>query len=248
MKKNNKHTQKHMSTFQKILLVILIIIFVISAFIVGKWYYNTSRTEKKYEDLAEKIVEQENNNNEDSNINFDELTQINSDVIGWIKVNNTTINYPIMKTTDNEYYLKKDIYRNYDQCGSIFMDYKSNKDFADKNTVIYGHHIKKGIMFADLVHIYDGKLGNDVEIDVYTPEKTMTFKVFSSYKTDPEDYSINTEITENEFYDFIRTLKQKSERDFNCEYENTDKILTLSTCDSTGKKRILVHAALVDIY
>lgn len=251
MKKTEKHAiKKQIPIFQKILLIIFIIIFISSGIIVGKWYYDTSKTESKYENLAETMIKIENNNEEkveNEKIDFDELKKINSDVIGWIKIDNTTINYPIVQSIDNEYYLKKDIYKEYDQCGSIFMDYKNKINFTDKNTVIYGHHIKKGIMFADLVNIYNGNLGNNIDIYVTNPEKTMTFKVFSSYETEPEDYSTNTGITEKEFSDFIKTLKQKSKRAFDCEFENTDKILTLSTCNSTGKKRVLVHAALTEI-
>ena len=245
-KETNKHAKKQIPIFQKILLIIFIIIFIVSGFILGRWYYNTSQTEKKYIDLAKEVAE-ETTENKESTIHFEELKQINADVVGWIKIDNTTIDYPILQTTNNDYYLKKDIYKEYDQCGSIFMDYKNQSNFTDKNTVIYGHHIKKGIMFADLVNIYNGKLGNDVKIYVYTPDKTMIFEVFSSYQTEPENYSINTAITENELHDFIKVLKERSEKEFIGKYENTDKILTLSTCDSTGKKRVLVHAALVEI-
>ena len=102
-------------------------------------------------------------------------------------------------------------------------------------------------MFADLVKIYDGTLGNDIAINIYTPEKTMEFKVFSSYETEPEDYSINTSIKENEYNEFTNTLKQRSKNDFNGEFNNSNQILTLSTCDSSGQKRILVHASLEEV-
>lgn len=250
----NKATKKMLNS-QKIILIILIIIFVSSGYIVLNWFYNTSKTEKKYEDLATSVVQtqekdknkEENKEQESEKINFDELNKINSDVVGWIKINNTTVDYPIMQTTDNEYYLKKDIYKKYDQCGSIFMDNKNKANFTDKNTVIYGHNIKKGIMFADLEKIYNGNLGNDIEINVYTKEKEMTYKVFSSYETEPEGYSINTNISENEMDNFIKTLSQRSKNKYDCEYEDIDQILTLSTCDNTGKKRILVHAVLTNI-
>jgi len=127
------------------------------------------------------------------------------------------------------------------------MDYKNNPNFTDKNNVIYGHNIKKGIIFADLINIYNGNLGKDVNIEVSNLEKTMIFKVFSSYEIEPEEYSINTAITEKKFNDFTKTLKQRSKKEFNCEYTETDKILTLSTCNSTGKKRVLVHASLMEI-
>ena len=230
---------------QKILLIIFIIIFIISGVILIRWYYNASKAEEKYEELSNEVTKIENG--EETGIDFEKLKNINPDVVGWIKIDGTTIDYPIMKTTNNEYYLKKDIYNNYEQCGSIFLDYKNSPNFTDKNIVIYGHHIKKGIMFADLVKIYDGTLGNDVTVNIYTPEKTMKFKVFSSYETEPEDYSINTNIQENEYNEFTNTLKQRSKIGFNSEFNNSNQILTLSTCDSSGQKRILVHASLEEV-
>lgn len=250
-RENNIHLAKRMEgrkdsmpQYQKILLILFIIIFIVSGVVLIRWYYNASKAEEKYEQLSNGVTKVEN---EEEVIDFEKLKSINPDVVGWVKIDETTINYPIMQTTNNEYYLKKDIYNNYEQCGSIFLDYKNSSNFTDKNIVIYGHYIKKGIMFADLVKIYDGTLGNDVTVNIYTPEKTMKFKVFSSYETDPEDYSINTSIQENEYNEFINTLKGRSKNNFESEFINSNQILTLSTCDSSGKKRILVHASLDEV-
>ena len=74
------------------------------------------------------------------------------------------------------------------------------------------------------------------------------YKVFSSYKSEPEDYAINTSITENEYNEFINELKNRSQTDYGISPNESSQILTLSTCDNTGKKRILVHAKLDEIY
>ena len=242
--RKEKGKKNNMPIYQKILLFIFIIIFILSGLILIRWYYNASKAEEKYEQLSNEVTKVENDKQV---IDFEKLKSINPDVVAWIKIDGTTIDYPIMQTTNNEYYLKKDIYNNYEQCGSIFLDYKNNPNFTDKNIVVYGHHIKKGIMFADLIKIYDGTLGNDVTVNIYTPKKTMKFKVFSSYETEPEDYSINTNVQESDYNEFINTLKQKSKISFNSEFENSNQILTLSTCDSSGKKRILVHSSLEEI-
>lgn len=246
---NNVQTKRmknknSMPKYQKILLIIFILIFIISGIILVRWYYNATKAEEKYKELSNEVTKVEN---EEDVIDFEKLKSINEEVVGWIKIDGTTIDYPIMQTTDNEYYLRKDIYNNYEQCGSIFLDYKNSSNFTDKNIVVYGHHIKKGIMFADLIKIYDGSLGNDVTVNIYTPEKTMKFKVFSSYETEPEDYSINTNIQNSNYLEFVNTLKQRSKNDFNAEFTNSNQILTLSTCDSSGKNRVLVHAALEEV-
>ena len=102
-------------------------------------------------------------------------------------------------------------------------------------------------MFADLENIANGKLGNNINIELYMPDRKMNFQVFSSYDIDPEDYSINTSIAENELDEFKTTLKTRSSMDFESECDYTNQILTLSTCDRTGKKRILVHAGLQEL-
>lgn len=232
---------------QNILLIIFASIFIVSGCILLKWYIDTGRSDDKYKDLAKQVI-QVNNSEENTNqdqVDFEKLKSINPDTLAWIKIDGTTINYPVMKTIDNSYYLTKNFYKEYDVCGSLFLDYKSN--LTDKNIVIYGHNIKRGIMFSDLEKIVNGKLGNDIDIDLYTPDKMMKFKVFSSYNIEPEDYAINTSIKENDLNEFKETLKQRSEIGFESEYINSNQILTLSTCDRSGKKRVLVHGCLEEV-
>lgn len=237
--------------FRKILLLILLIVFIASSSVVINWYVRTSNAAKKYENIATQVLligkKDPNAESNFDTVNFQELKSINADAVAWIKIDGTTINYPVLQTTNNEYYLNNDIYKKADQCGSIYMDYQNDKRLVDKNTVIYGHHIKRGIMFADLEKICSGELGNDIDIYVYTPEKSMKFKVFSAYTNIPEEYSINTEITEKEYDQFVETLKNKSEKEFVGKPDKSNQIITLSTCDKSGKERILVHAELEDI-
>jgi len=238
-------------SFNKILLILLLIVFIVSSSLVIRWYVKTLNTEKKYENIASKVVligkKDESAESNFDTVNFQKLKSINADAVAWIKIDGTTINYPVMQTTNNEFYSKNDIYKKNDSCGSIYMDYQNDKRLVDKNTVIYGYYIKRGIMFADLDKICKGKLGKDIDIYIYTPEKSMRFKVFSSYTTIPEEYSINTQITEKEYEQYVETLKNKSEKEFNGKPDYSNQIITLSTCDKLGKKRILVHAELEDI-
>ncbi len=230
---------------QNVLLILFIVIFLVSGFILLKWFLDTNKSNDTYKELAQEVVNVNEENPDGNKIDFEKLKSINSDVVAWIKIDGTTINYPVMKTTDNNYYLKKNFYKEYDVCGSLFLDYKSN--LTDKNIVIYGHNIKRGIMFADLENIANGKLGDNINIELYMPDRKMNFQVFSSYDIDPEDYSINTSIAENELDEFKTTLKTRSSMDFESECDYTNQILTLSTCDRTGKKRILVHAGLQEL-
>lgn len=248
-KKNliNKHIKKRNNkiNLSTILLVIFVIIFIVSGIILLTWYINTGKSEEKYIELAEQVITVNEDNTSSSIIDFNKLREINPDIIAWIKIDGTNINYPIMKTTDNDYYLSKNFYKENDISGSLFLDYRSN--FTDKNIVVYGHNIKRGTMFSDLEKILNNDLGNNINIIIYMPDKTMKFKVFSTYKTNPEDYAINTSINEENLDEFAQNVKQRSSLNFECEYANSSQILTLSTCDRTGKKRVLVHAALDSI-
>ena len=84
------------------------------------------------------------------NINLSKVREINKDVVGWLYVPNTNINYPILKGTSNDSYIKTDIYKRKSSAGSIFMDYQNDSKFYDKNTIIYGHNMKNKSMFHNL--------------------------------------------------------------------------------------------------
>lgn len=96
---------------------------------------------------------------ERQSIDFDKLYEINSDTRGWIKIDSLGISYPIMQYTDNEYYLKKNTYKEDSISGSIFLDYRNN-GFDDRHTIIYGHNMKNDSMFGKLDEILKGKTRN----------------------------------------------------------------------------------------
>ena len=227
---------------------IFLIIFLFAFINLLRWFiYN-----KKTDNLIDNMIEigfsnqSENTENVENPINFENLKNINSDVVGWIKIENTEINYPIVKTTDNDYYLHRDINKEYNTCGWIFMDYKNSKDFIDKNTVIYGHNIKSGLMFEPLQKIINNELGNNIIIEIYTETEKLNYKVFSSYIEEPEDYAIKSNIvTEEEQSKYITEMLKRSSISYNLVPDKSDKLLTLSTCDNTGNKRILVHSVYI---
>ena len=88
-------------------------------------------------------------------VDFDGLHQTNADVIGWIYIEDTNINYPIVQGTDNKYYVDHMVDGTKNGAGSIFMDYRNALDFSDPNTVIYGHNMKNKTMFAHITEYKD---------------------------------------------------------------------------------------------
>lgn len=244
---------------RKIILIVLICIFLFSAINLIRWaIYNKNTINTAIslkEDYFSDDIDIENiKNDNDSNTNktfqnpidFDALKEINEDIVGWIRIENTDIDYPIVQSEDNDYYLHRDINKEYSTCGWIFMDYKNTDSFIDKNTVLYGHNIKSGIMFSDLQKILNNKLGDKIIIEIFTPNEKLEYRVYSCYEEVPEDYAIKSNLVEeSDVQDYINEMLKRSQILYNIVPDKTDKLITLSTCDSSGKNRIIVHGVYV---
>lgn len=242
MAKHGKEKGKK-NSLKKIMFLFFLGIFLFSSMNLIKWYIDNERLNYLMKEI---VTEKDEATTEDSNvINFENLKQRNPDVVGWIKIDNTSVNYPILQSNDNEFYLQKDFDKKNNRCGWIFMDYRNSNQFMDKNTVIYGHNLKRGYMFADLIKILNGEIG-DVPIEIYSQNKKMEYKIFSSYMTKPDKYAINATITEeDEQQKYIVEMLNRSKTVYNVVPDKSDQLLTLSTCDGSGKNRVLVHAVKV---
>lgn len=178
------------------------------------------------------------------------LKETNPDTVGWLTVNNTTVNYPVVQSTNNSYYLNHDFNKNSNSLGWIFMDYRNNAYSLDQNTVIYGHNLSKDkLMFGNLSATLSSSWytkASNLYITFNTIEGDMQWRIFSIYTIEAtNDYLYNTFDTQEEFLEFANKIKSRSITDFGVELKENDKILTLSTCQSSGKKRLVVHAVLV---
>lgn len=213
--------------------IILIIVFLSSS-------YNIFISIKKYND-SKKIYKEIRNEKE----NID-LSSINSDYIGWITIKNSSIDYPIVKGVDNEFYLKRDFNKNYLFAGSIFMDYR-NKGFQDKNVVIYGHHMKDNSMFGSLKKYKDlDYLKENRYINITTKDgEKFIYEIFGVYITTSYDSEIISVKFNNEedFSKYINKVHEKSIYDLGVEVKGKDKILTLATCSyEFNDARLVIHA------
>ena len=176
---------------------------------------------------------------------YEKLSKINPDVVGWIKVSNTSINYPVLQAADNNYYLKHDIYGNEMISGWIFMDYRNNSISLNRNTIIYGHAARSGLMFGTLYKTaYDSWLNNEKNhiITFNTLLEDGSYQIFSIYKIDETtDYLKVNFVDDDDFNSFIDMVRKRSLYDFNVEVDASDKIITLSTC-SGSNRRLVIHA------
>lgn len=180
---------------------------------------------------------------------FSTLQEINKDTVGWLTVNNTRIDYPVVQAKDNDYYLRRDYYQNKNRHGWIFMDYRNNPDELNENTIIYGHNLANQTMFGTLRYALNSywykKSANQI-ITFNTPNENMKFQIFSIYTIPTtNDYLDITFPTTDAYQAYIDLVKVRSIYDFNIEVTTGDKILTLSTCANGNDKRLVIHAKLI---
>lgn len=181
---------------------------------------------------------------------FDELININDETIGWLTVNNTKVNYPVVQHTDNDYYLKRDFNKNKNSYGWIYMDYRNNIYNLSNNTIIIGHNLKNGMMFGTLRYATNEswyKNPDNQIITFNTKVKNMKWKIFSIYKIPvTNDYLYANFGDLDEFKNFLDNIKSRSIYDFGVEVKKEDHILTLTTCGTTSATRLVIHAVLVE--
>lgn len=179
------------------------------------------------------------------------LKESNPDTVGWLTVNNTTVNYPVVQSTNNSYYLTHDFNKRSNSLGWIFMDYRNNANDLNQNTVIYGHNLAKDkIMFGNLSATMNPnwyKKESNQYITFNTANGDKKWRIFSIYKiAATNDYLYTSFDTEDAFLAFVNKMKSRSIYDFGVEVKGNSKMITLSTCQNSGKNRLVVHAVLVE--
>ena len=183
-------------------------------------------------------------------VDFSNLMMINPDTVGWIFVNNTGINYPVVQAENNDYYLHQSFDGSNNIAGWIFADYRSDMVNFGKNTVIYGHgRGADQVMFGPLEKTLQPEWyqnENNQYIRLSTPTKNTVWKIVSIYTIQSEGYYLTHDFATDEYYrSYLNTIIGRSIYNFNTPVDITDKILTLSTCLDLNGNRIVVHAKLV---
>ena len=184
-------------------------------------------------------------------VNISELKKINPDTKGWIKVENTNINYPFVQNNDNDYYLTHAYNKRRNQAGWIFADYRNNFENLGDNTILYGHGRVGGKMFGTLKNVLSPSwytsTGNHV-VRMATESSSSLWQVFSIYRINETNDYLQTFIpSASEHQLFLSTIKDRSIKDFDVALTTEDKVLTLSSC-LNEKERIVLHAKLIKIF
>lgn len=265
MKNKTKNSKKRV---YDIILIVFIIIFLCCAVRIATYYIQLGTNEETNSSIQSEVVEynfsvpEEYSQTSDqetkeelykadipSSINFTKLLQKNTEVVGWLFNQNGVINYPVLKGSDNDYYLDHLIDGRKNSSGSIFMNYTNEADFGDKNTLIYGHSMQNGTMFATLLRYRNYSYYEAYpSFYYYTPQKNYRIDIFAAYETDSNDFAYATNFSEQGFSDFLSSAVSKTNYRTNVAVGGEDKIVTFSTCAySSDNARYVVIGKLVEI-
>ena len=268
---NNKIKLKWKNVILILIFLILFITFNISIYNIIKWKLDSTKTNEEINTIQENANIEEVQDNKGTEIikqaekipkenpywdyikmnmidvNFDNLKKINSDVVGWIKVNGTNINYPFVQSKDNKYYLTHSFDKSYNNAGWVFLDYRNN-NINNRNTIIYAHGRTDKTMFGTLRKVLNNGWINNTNnyvIKISTEKENSLWQIFSIYHIPTTNDYLQTEFKdEREYQRFLNILKNRSNHNFNTSITSNDTILTLSTCYNDSEKMV-VNAKLI---
>ena len=181
-------------------------------------------------------------------VDFEELLDINVDVAGWIHIENTNISYPVLQGKDNQEYLNTLITGEENRVGSIFIDYRNEKDFSDRNTVIYGHHLAVGTMFSELFKFKEEEffLEND-SVLIMTPEENIKVKIFAVCVEDLNSGAWDVFFDNDaEFLSWVNNRRKGALYTRDIKITAEDRVVTLSTCSYEFDEARLIVVGVVE--
>jgi len=244
----------------KLLMVVCAGVFIYAAYGLVGIYMDYHQSEKVAADVRETYYQTsapkekksiEIDDEETDRPGFAELLKQNDDVVGWISIDDTKIDYPILHSADNQEYLTEDFNNEESIGGSIFMDYRNDIDSPDRNTIVYGHRMKNGTMFQHLTKFLDKDFFDSHRtFDVETLNGTYEAEIFAVYNTTTDFYYIQTDFEDDaDFEQLLAEARKESMYEIDVDVNASDQIITLSTCDymlDPNDGRLVVQAKLVE--
>lgn len=257
-------------TLSIVIVAALVIIFIVSAFMVGKYFMDSKKQQAEFDKLSEMVTKPTETEAAEEEITepvfdttapqaevspyipeYQEVYKLNGDMVGWIKIEGTKVNYPVMHTPDNpNYYLKRDFNGTYSEWGCIYMREECDINKPSDNITIYGHNMNDGSMFGALRQYNSEdfyKEHNLIFFDTLT--EYHVYEIFSVFKTSANEgegfayHQMEDAANEKEFDDFVAQCKKLSFYDTGITPKYGEKLICLSTCEYTLDNGRLVVAA-----
>lgn len=209
-----------------VIMVCLAAIMIVSGWRLFTIYRNYMADRSAYDKVSEQA------GNIDEGIDFDALRKINPDVIGWLYYKDTIIDYPIVQGENNKDYLSMLFDRTWGGCGTLFADCVTEAPFKQFNTIVYGHHMKDGTMFACLKELRDPEYcSKHPKLDLSTPDGDYDLEIcaFLNEPADSNIYLTNMK-TEEEKQDYLDLIQQLADYTTDVSVTTEDRLVMLSTC------------------
>lgn len=223
--------------------LIIGIIIVASIFLV-KYIREYYLAEKAYEEIAEEYTDTAKDEATDEDtVDLDTLKGVNKEIIGWIQIPLTRVDYPVVKTSDNDRYLTTDFEGNESIYGCLFMDYRNDGRWTSLISTVYGHNMKNGAMFGSLkkYNSYDYYKEHPI-IKVHTFYGLREYEVISSYICTPDDkvYTFMSINSTDDYKDYLKHVKEKASYQTEKNYDINKRSLVLSTCYGKNDRYVVV--------
>ena len=181
-------------------------------------------------------------------VNLANLKAENPDTVGWLRLEGTNVNYPFVKSSDNDFYLYHSFSKNYNSAGWVFLDYRNSPALSDKISIIYAHGRTDNTMFGSLRNLLSNVWRSNPDnflIRTVTSSSSNIYQIFSVYLIPvTSDYLRISFGSNSSFKEFADMISSRSNFDFRSSVSETDKILTLSTCYDNSR-RLVVHGKLI---
>lgn len=245
------------------LLIVLLGVFALSGWVLADYWLTSHRQRQEHEQLRQLVQSSESEQEELSAFvtvtdpetgeertvlrEYATLYERNRDLVGWVSIPDTRINYPVMQSGVKDYYLRRDFDRKRANHGSIYVWEQADVFAPSDNVTLFGHRMNDGTMFYDLLHYEDKEFWREhPEFRFDTLEKVYEYEVFAAFRTsgtggEGVDYHTFVDAADKaEFDAFVALCKEQALYDTGITPEYGDKLVSLSTCDYTLKNGRMV--------
>ena len=237
--------KKKVTIVLNVVLVILTFVFIFVFTIFFKDVREMHKVKSVYSDVEQECVSEKSKNTADKKIDWDKLKKENSDIVAWLYIPDTVINYPVVKTKANSYYLNHDIYGKYSKYGSIFFDERLyNNPFDSKNIIVYGHNMGHwtNLMFSTLLKYENSSYFKKHRyVYFYTEKENLKLDIVSVRVVSSASDAYNISFKKGEFKKWLNNACNKSIIPIKQQEYDLKQVVTISTCTYDGNNRFVLH-------